>query len=64
MSTKRKLKKEAKRLKKEQNRKKPLKLMDALREIFVKPPPKKSKQPQPLERMSYMDFRGGGRKGP
>ena len=64
MSTKRKLKREAKRLKKEQAKatpQKPMKVMDALREIFVKPPPKKYK-PRPDEiiprRFNYRDFTG------
>lgn len=47
-----------------QNPKKHMKLMDVLRSIFVRPPPKKSKRAQPLQRMNYIDFRGGGRRGP
>jgi hypothetical protein len=43
-----------------QNTPTPMKFKDVLRAIFVRPPPKKSKRAQPLQRMNYRDFMGKG----
>jgi hypothetical protein len=62
MKPKRKLKRELKNLKKEQNRKKPLKFVEALHEVLVKRPSKKPKRNQVnggggnSGRMSCRDF--------